>query len=104
MEYLKEAKYAARKQACVERSRKANRWARRMLWIAAGLGFFAVYQNRELAPPVHDGMFTGAAVSQDIWGGAHETRGAVQGLFAGGSDAGAAPKYNALTQWLLDNR
>ncbi|MEM7596066.1 MAG: hypothetical protein AAF382_00110 [Pseudomonadota bacterium] len=104
MDILNESKFQGRQQACKERSRKANRYARILLWVTAAVGLFAVYQHRELAPPVHDGMFTVAAVTTDILGGAHETRGAVQNMFGGASASGSQPEFNAITRWLLDNR
>ena len=104
MDILNESKYQGRQQACQERSRKAMRYARILLWTPAALGLFADYQQRELAPPNHDGMYTVAAVTTDILGGAHETRGAVQNILGSPSASGTQPEFNAITRWLLDNR
>ena len=101
---MNESTYVGRQQAYVTRARAAERWARKMLWFTFMVGLFAVWQHRDLAPPVHDGMFNVAAVTTDILGGAHETRAAVQNLFAGSSGTAGAGQYNAITQWLLDNR
>ena len=104
MDYLNESKYQGRQQRYLLRSLAVGRWARKMLWFTALGGLFAVWQHRELAPPVHDGMYTMAAVAKDIYGGAHETRGVVQSYFSGPSGSGSNVGYNPITQWLLDNR
>ena len=104
MDIMNESKYVGRQQAYQSRAGAAQRWARRMLWFTAALGLFAVWQHRELAPPVHDGMFVVAAVSKDIWGGAHETRNFVQNFLSSSSDSTVQRKYNGSTQWFLDNR
>ncbi|MEM6586996.1 MAG: hypothetical protein AAF641_01005 [Pseudomonadota bacterium] len=104
MDILNESKFQARQVAYCARADQAQRWARRLIWLTFAIGLFAVWQHRDLAPPVHDGMFLVANVATDVWGGAHETRGVVQGLFSGGSDNGGSQEFNAITRWLLDNR
>ena len=104
MDILKESTFQGRQQAYKTRASVAQRWARRILWLTAAVGFFAVWQHRELAPPVHDGMFVVASVTTDIFGGAHETRGAVQNFLSSPSASGSQPQFNAISQWRLDNR
>lgn len=104
MDILNESKFHKRQQAYTARAEAAHRWARKLLWFTFILGLFAVWQHRDLAPPVHDGMYVVADVTTDIWGGAHETRDVVQGLFNGQSGTSLTPEYSSFTRWLLDNR
>lgn len=104
MDILNESKFQGRQVAYLHRASVAERWARKMLWFTVMLGLFAVWQNRELAPPVHDGMFVVADVSLDVLGGAHETRATLQSYLSGASTSGTQPEFNAITRWLLDNR
>lgn len=104
MDILNESQFQQRQNAYQLRAEAAVRWARKILWFTFLLGLFAVWQNRDLAPPVHDGIYAVAGVTKDVWGGAHETRGAVQGFFKGSSGSTAQPEFNAVTRWLLDNR
>ena len=101
---MNESKFVGRQQAYLSRAGVAQRWARRMLWLTAFVGFFAVWEHRELAPPVHDGMFVVASMTKDIWGGAHETRALVQNFLSSSSGSSSKGQHNAITQWLLDNR
>lgn len=104
MDILAESKFQERQNACQLRSSVAMRWARKMLWFTFILTLFAIWQHRELAPPVHDGIYAVWNVSADIMTGAHDTRQVVQGFFSGGSGTSVKPEFNAITQWLLDNR
>ncbi|MEL7254371.1 MAG: hypothetical protein AAGL23_09365 [Pseudomonadota bacterium] len=86
------------------RASVAQRWARRVLWIGFVVAMFAIWQHRELAPPVHDGIYVVIGWGQDVLEGAPETQDAIRRMFAGSSSGGSEPEFSAITRWLLDNR
>ncbi len=104
MDYVQDTKTDARQRAYVSRSSVANRWARKMLWFTALVWLFAVWQHRDLAPPVHDGMALISEVTVDLFNGADKARALLSQLFSSPSGTGGAPKFDPITQWLLDNR
>ena len=104
MDYVDAAKSEARSRAYAARSRYANRWARFMLWAVAGIGLYAVWHERGLAPPVHDGMVRVAEVTTLAFEDVETSRGFVRSLFSGSNGMAGQGQYNAITQWLLDNR
>jgi hypothetical protein len=104
MDYIEASRSETRQRAYIFRSSVAERWGRKVLWFTAIVGFFAVWHERDLAPPVHDGMVFVSDVAVDIFNGAEETPGMLESMFNGPTGVEAQHEFNALTRWLLDNR
>lgn len=101
MDHAREALAEDRARAFHTRAAKARGWARLAYALLVGVFLFAAWQDRRLAPPVHDGMQATAGRVARAAEHSDEVRAWLKGLFGGPSGSGAKSEYDPITRWLL---
>ncbi len=101
MQFSRQIIAQERQNAYVARSKKARGWARMVLWMATAVFLMAVWQDRSLAPQIHDGMVKVKGDVQYAMENTDEMRGYIQGMFSSPSASGSAAKYDPITSWLI---
>lgn len=91
----------ARVIAYAARARAARVWARRVILVLAAVYLVGVWQNRPLAPDVHDGMKTLAARAAHALDNTDEVRAYIRQALSRPSGTSAEPRHDAVTRWLL---
>lgn len=101
MDYIQKAqdKHAERPQAA--RSVKARRWSRRVFALLIFTFLFAVWQDRALAPPIHDGMQKIVSHAVGFVENSDDIRAYVKETFSSPSGTSVQEKYDPITRWLL---
>ncbi|WP_397541356.1 hypothetical protein [Roseovarius salis] len=101
MEHVHEATAEARTTAYAARARAARVWARRVLLLLTAVYLFGVWQNRPLAPDIHDGMRTLAGRAVYVAENTDKVRAYIRQALTSPTGTSAEPRYNAITRWLL---
>ena len=101
MDYARNALAADRARAFDARARKARGWARLVYAVLVAGFLYAAWQDRALAPPVHDGMQVVAAKISYAIENSDDLHNYVQQAFKGPSGTSAESKYDPVTRWLL---
>lgn len=101
MDYARKALAEDRERAFGARAAHARGWARLAYAVLVALFLFASWQDRALAPPVHDGMKV--TVERVVWMAENtdEVRAYIQGLMRSSSGTSAKPQHDPVTRFLL---
>ncbi len=101
MQYGQKIYAEAREQAYNARARRARGWARLVLWMAAAVFLMAVWQDRALAPPVHDGMTMLTEKVQYALENSDNARDFVKQAFSSPTGTSRQAEFDPITTWLL---
>ncbi|MEQ9259672.1 MAG: hypothetical protein RIG84_11275 [Roseovarius sp.] len=105
MDYIERAreKYGeeSRETGRKARSGRARAWARRVLMALVVLSLYAIWQDRALAPPVHDWMQETAVAAHGLIEGEDSLSGIWRPSGPAASGIRSPDEYNAITRWLL---
>lgn len=106
MDYIEHLKARERKDtrdiARKARAKRARIWARRVIMAMVVLGLFAIWQDRRLAPQVHDGMRSLAVFVQGSLDGQEKTSGWLKRALSSPTGATSIQqKHDPVTRWLL---
>lgn len=101
MDHARKAQAQDRERAFGARAARARGWARLAYAALVALFLFAAWQDRALAPPVHDGMKVTAA--RVVWTveNSDKARTWVRGLLHTPSGTSARPQHDPVTRFLL---
>ena len=102
MDYARNAIVTERVRACEARASRARGWARVAYALLVASFLFAAWQDRALAPPVHDGMKVVA--ERAVWaaGNTDEVRAWIKGVFDSPSGTTSVKsQYDPVTRFLL---
>ncbi len=89
---------------CKARARRARRWARLVFCAALALFLAAAWQERALAPPLHDGMRVLAGRMNAMLDGPEGLRFRLGQALARPSTTGSGSDLAPITAWLLQWR
>ena len=101
MQYARQNIAEERQSAYTARSKKARRWARLVLWLVVGVFLTAVWQNRALAPQVHDGMVKVAGNVQYAMENTDDVRAYVHSVLSRPSGTSVQAEFDPITTWLI---
>lgn len=101
MQYGHQTYAEAREQAYLVRARRARGWARLVLWVAAGVFLVAVWQDRALAPPVHDGMMMLTEKVRYALENSDSARDFIKQTFSSPTGTSREAEFDPITSWLL---
>jgi len=101
MERLANSLADDRQRALRNRAIKARGWARLVYAVLVVAFLFAAWQERPLAPPVHDGMKLVSARVSYAMNNTDEVRAALRGFFSSPSGSSAKPEHDPVTRFLL---
>lgn len=91
----------AREQAFKARAKRARRWARLITLALFTVFLTAVWQNRALAPPVHDGMVLITDKVQYALENSDSAREFVRQSLSSPSGTSRQSEFDPITTWLL---
>lgn len=101
MDYIQKAQEKYTEKPYAGRSYRARRWARTVLGLLIFTFLYGVWQDRALAPPLHDGMHKMAAHVVYAYENADSVRAFVKETFGGYSAKSMEQEYDPITRWLL---
>jgi len=103
MDYARETTAKDRVHAFSARASRARGWARVVYALLVAAFLFGAWQDRALAPPVHDGMKVVVERTRYAVENSDEVRTWLKGLFSstGGGISSAKPQYDPVTRFLL---
>lgn len=101
MDYIQKAQEKYREPTSAKRSTRARRWARTVLALLIFTSLFAIWQDRALAPPVHDGMHGMASHVMYAVENSDDLRGFVKQTFSSPSGSSMQQEFDPITRWLL---
>ena len=101
MLYEQKLKSDEREGAYHHRAHRARYWARRVFWLAAFAALFGIWQDRALAPPVHDGMKRVAGNVVYAFENSDQVRAKLHSFFGGNGKTSLQQQYDPITRWLL---
>ncbi|MEQ8293171.1 MAG: hypothetical protein RIA08_13285 [Roseovarius sp.] len=101
MDYIQKAQERYTEKPHVGRSTRARRWARTVFALLIFACLFGIWQERALAPPVHDGMHS--MVDHVIYAmeNSDDIRGFVKQTFGSPSGTSVQQEFDPITRWLL---
>ncbi|MBZ0123286.1 MAG: hypothetical protein K8F31_05315 [Roseovarius sp.] len=101
MDYARKALAQDRERAFGARAARARGWARLAYAALVAMFLFAAWQDRALAPPVHDGMKVTAERIVWVTENTDEVRAYIRGLMRSPSGSSAKPQHDPVTRFLL---
>ena len=101
MQYSRRFIAEERQRAYNARSQKAGGSVRMDFWLMGAPLLTAFWQDRNLAPPVHDGMRVVKSNVEYVIENSDEVRAYVRQAFSSPTGTSAQPKYDPITSWLL---
>jgi len=101
MDYIQKAQERYTEKPHVGRSTRARRWARTVLALLIFTSLCAIWQDRALAPPVHDGMHGLASHVMYAVENSDDLRGFVKQTFSSPSGTSVQQEFDPITRWLL---
>ncbi|WP_422026761.1 hypothetical protein [Roseovarius sp.] len=101
MDYIRKAQDRHREEPAVKRSDWARRWARTVLALLIFTSLYGIWQDRALAPPVHDGMHRMAGHIMYAVEHSDDLRGFVKQTFSSPSGSSVQQEFDPITRWLL---
>jgi len=96
-----EVRAREREEACHARSRYARGWIRVLSWALFAVFLTAAWQNRALAPPVHEGMKRVVAQAVMLLDNSENARAFVEQSLSGPAGSSIKPEFDPITAWLL---
>ena len=101
MDYIQKAQERYTETPHVGRSTRARRWARTVLGLLIFTSLYGIWQERALAPPVHDGMRSMVSHVTYAMENSDDIRGFVKQTFGSPSGTSVQQEFDPITRWLL---
>ncbi|MEQ9674530.1 MAG: hypothetical protein RLO10_08710 [Roseovarius indicus] len=101
MDYIQKAQEKHQERPHAARAVRARRWSRRVFALLILVFLYAVWQDRALAPPIHDGMQKTVSLAAGFVENSGDIRSYVKQTFGSSSGTSVEQQYDPITRWLL---
>lgn len=101
MDYIQKAQEKHQERPHLARAVTARRWSRRVFALLIVVFLYAAWQDRALAPPIHDGMQKTVSLAADFVENSDDIRTYVKQTFGGTANHSVEQQYDPITRWLL---